>query len=312
MSNLFSPILPYNTGFLKVSNLHTIYYEECGRRDGIPIVFLHGGPGGGIIPEYRQFFDPQKWRIILFDQRGCGQSTPFAELKENTTWDLVADIEKLRNFLKISSWCVFGGSWGSTLALAYAQSHPSSCRALFLRGIFMLTAKELRWFYQEGASFIYPDAWEHYIKPIAEEQRDELISAYYKKLTSRDTKTRQEAAKAWSIWEASTSKLIQNKSLIEDFSNDKFAEAFALIECHYFINKGFFPKEDYLLDNIDTIRHIPTTIVHGRYDVVCPLKSAWSLHKSWPEAKFEIISDAGHSLSESGITKSLLKALAEY
>ncbi len=312
MSKLFSPIQPYNSGFLKVSDLHTIYYEECGKKDGIPIVFLHGGPGGGIIPEFRQFFDPQKWRVILFDQRGCGKSTPFAELKENTTWDLVADIEKLKSFLNISSWCIFGGSWGSTLALAYAQSHPSSCRALFLRGIFMLTAKELRWFYQEGASFIYPDAWEYYVKPIAEDQRADLISAYYKKLTSRDTKTRQEAAKAWSVWEASTSKLIQNKSLIEDFSHDKFAEAFARIECHYFINKGFFPKENYLLNNIDTIRHIPTTIVHGRYDVVCPLHSAWSLHKIWPEAKFEIISDAGHSLSESGITKYLLKALADY
>jgi proline iminopeptidase len=312
MFKLFPATNPYDFGFLKVSNLHTIYYEQCGNKDGIPIVFLHGGPGGGILPEYRQFFDPQKFRLILLDQRGCGKSTPFAELKENTTWDLVEDLEKLKEFLKINSWCVFGGSWGSTLALAYAQTYPKSCLALFLRGIFLLTTKEIRWFYQEGASFIYPDAWEKFISPIKEEEQDDLISAYYKLLTSNNDELRQKAAKAWSIWEASTSKLIQNKNLIQDFSNEKFAQAFARIECHYFVNKGFFPKEDYLLNNLDKIRHLPTVIVHGRYDIVCPLNSAWSLHKKWPEAQFKIIDDAGHSLSEPGITKALLQALSEY
>ncbi len=305
MTYFYPPIEPYNYGYLKVSPLHSIYFEECGNKEGKPIVFLHGGPGGGIIPEYRQIFDPNKWRIILFDQRGCGKSKPFASLEENTTWELVADIEKIRKHLNIKAWSIFGGSWGSTLALTYAQAHPLSCEALFLRGIFMLTDKEIRWFYQEGASLIYPDAWEKYINTIPKLERSDMIKAYYSKLTSKDNIIRKDAAKSWSVWEAATSKLIQDEKLIDNFSNEKFAEAFARIECHYFINKGFFTEKTAILNNIDKIRTIPTFIVHGRYDVVCPLDSAWKLHKAFPEARFKIIQDAGHSLSEPGILKAL-------
>ena len=312
MKILYPAIEPYNEFELKVSELHTIHVEESGNQNGKPVIFLHGGPGGGIEPIYRQYFDPELWRIIIFDQRGCGQSTPHAELEENTTWDLVADIEKIRESLGIDKWVVFGGSWGSTLSLTYAIKNPEQCDGLILRGIFMIRKKEIDWFYQGGASNIYPDKWEYFLKPIPETEQDDLVSAYYKRLTSPDESIRIKAAKAWSIWEASTSKLIQNKNLIQDFSNEKFAQAFARIECHYFVNKGFFPKEDYLLNNLDKIRHIPTVIVHGRYDIVCPLNSAWSLHKKWPEAKFKIIDDAGHSLSEPGITKALLQALSEY
>ena len=308
MRQLYPPIEPYFRGTLPVSSLHTLYYEEAGNPKGKPVVFLHGGPGGGIIPLYRQFFDSTKWRIILFDQRGCGQSTPHAELAENTTWDLVADIEKLRSHLSISKWTVFGGSWGSTLALTYAQTYVDRCNGLILRGIFMLRPKEIQWFYQSGASNIFPDAWEGYLAPIPPEERSDLVTAYYKRLTSNDATVRQTAAKAWSIWEASTSKLIPDTHLVERFGRGSFADAFARIECHYFINGGFFDNPSQLLDNIDLIRHIPTVIVQGRYDVVCPMTSAWELHRLWPESELIIVNDAGHSATEPGITSALVEA----
>ena len=307
MRTLYPEIEPFNTGFLKVSDLHTIYFEEAGNPKGTPVVFLHGGPGGGMIPNYRRYFDPKKWRIILFDQRGCGKSTPFAEIKENTTWDLVSDIEKLRTKLEIKTWSVFGGSWGSTLALSYAIKHPEACEKLFLRGIFLLRKKEIDWFYQEGCSKIYPDAWEHYVAPIPMDERGDFVKAYYKRLTSPDIKVRKEAAKAWSIWEGSTSKLIPDTDVIERFGDDEFADAFARIECHYFTNKGFFTEDNFLINNVDKIRHLPTVIVQGRYDVVCPAESAWELHRAFPESHLHIISDAGHSLSEKGITDKLIE-----
>ena len=307
MSNLYPPISPYNTFNLKVSNLHTIFVEESGNPDGKPIIFLHGGPGGGSEPVYRQYFNPEKWRIIIFDQRGCGKSVPHAELEQNTTWDLIDDIEKIRKKLNIDNWAVFGGSWGSTLALSYAIKNPNYCNNLILRGIFMLRKKELEWFYQNGCSFIYPDAWEKYLDPIPENERSNLIQSYYEKLTSNDMNERIKAAKAWSIWEASTSKLIQSTSALHAFEDEKVAEAFARIECHYFINKGFFENDSWILDNIYKIKEIPTYIVQGRYDVVCPMKSAWDLHREFPEAKFEIIQDAGHSMLELGIQKKLIE-----
>ncbi len=307
MSNLYPPISPYNTFNLKVSNLHTIFVEESGNPDGKPVIFLHGGPGGGSEPVYRQYFNPEKWRIIIFDQRGCGKSIPHAELEQNTTWDLIDDIEKIRKKLNIDNWAVFGGSWGSTLALSYAIKNPNYCNNLILRGIFMLRKKELEWFYQNGCSFIYPDAWEKYLDPISESERSNLIQSYYKKLTSNDMNERIKAAKAWSIWEASTSKLIQSTSALHAFEDEKVAEAFARIECHYFINKGFFENDSWILDNIYKIKEIPTYIVQGRYDVVCPMKSAWDLHREFPEAKFEIIQDAGHSMLELGIQKKLIE-----
>lgn len=308
MKEMYPEIEPYSIGFLKVSNIHTLYFEEVGNPKGKPVIFLHGGPGGGLTPNYRRYFNPEKWRIILVDQRGCGKSTPFADLRENTTWDLVSDIEKLRNHLSISKWAVFGGSWGSTLALSYAIKHPDSCTELFLRGIFLLRKKEIDWFYQEGCSKIYPDAWEEYVKPIPLDERHDFVSAFYKRLTSEDANIRKAAARAWSIWEGSTSKLIPESDIVARFGDDEFADAFARIECHYFINKGFFSEDNFLLNNIDKIRHIPTVIVQGRYDVVCPAESAWDLHRAFPEAEFHLIADAGHSLSEKGITDALIKA----
>ena len=307
MKQLYPKIEPYNQFDLKVSDLHTIHIEESGNINGKPVIFLHGGPGGGIEPVYRQYFDPEKWRIIVFDQRGCGQSTPHAELQENTTWDLIADIEKIREHLEIDKWVVFGGSWGSTLSLSYAITHPDRCKALVLRGIFMIRKKEINWFYQDGTSNIYPDAWEHYLRPIPEDERHDLVAAYYKRLTSNDDSVRIEAAKAWSIWEASTSKLIQSEESIHAFEDAKVAEAFARIECHYFTNRGFFDTDEWLLENVDKIRHIPTVIVQGRYDVVCPMISAWELHQAFPEADFEIVQDAGHSMTEKGIAAKLVE-----
>ncbi len=307
MKQLYPEIEPYNQFDLKVSDLHTIHIEESGNINGKPVIFLHGGPGGGIEPVYRQYFDPEKWRIIVFDQRGCGQSTPHAELQENTTWDLIADIEKIRQHLEIDKWVVFGGSWGSTLSLSYAITHPDRCKALVLRGIFMIRKKEINWFYQDGTSNIYPDAWEHYLRPIPEDERHDLVAAYYKRLTSNDDSVRIEAAKAWSIWEASTSKLIQSEESIHAFEDAKVAEAFARIECHYFTNRGFFDTDEWLLENVDKIRHIPTVIVQGRYDVVCPMISAWELHRAFPEADFEIVQDAGHSMTEKGIAAKLVE-----
>lgn len=312
MRELYPPRQPYNQGKLKVSDLHTIHFEESGNPEGKPIVLLHGGPGGGCPPFYRQYFDPEKWRLVMFDQRGCGQSKPHAELQENTTWDLVNDIEKLREYLNIHQWVVFGGSWGSTLSLAYSQTHPDRCKGLILRGIFMLRQKEIRWFYQEGASYIFPDAWEEYVKPIPINERDDMVTAYYQRLTSPDAQIRLEAARAWSIWEGSTSRLFPDLDLKQRFGIDAFAEAFARIECHYFINKGFIDPEDKLLLNIDRIRKIPAVIVQGRYDVVCPMMSAWELHRAWPEAEFIVVADAGHSMSEPGIRTCLIEATDKF
>ncbi|MDX2216111.1 MAG: prolyl aminopeptidase [Oculatellaceae cyanobacterium bins.114] len=308
MFNLYPPIEPYWVEMLSVSDLHTLYIEQSGNPHGKPVLFLHGGPGGGSDPLFRRYFDPQQWRIVVFDQRGCGHSKPHAELRENTTWDLVNDIETIRIHLGISQWVVFGGSWGSTLALAYSQTHPERCKGLILRGIFMLRQKELLWFYQEGASYIFPDAWEAYLEPIPPEERHDLIGAYYKRLTSSDREIRAIAAQAWSIWEASTSKLVPNVNLQQKFGEQHFAEAFARIECHYFVNRGFMEPEDQLLQNVDRIRHIPTVIVQGRYDVVCPMVSAWELHKVWAEAEFIIVPDAGHSMTEPGIGSALIDA----
>jgi proline iminopeptidase len=308
MRDLYPAIEPYNQGKLKVSELHTIHYEESGNPQGKPVIFLHGGPGGGIAPVYRQYFDPQQWRIVIFDQRGCGQSTPYAELRENTTWDLVQDIEQLRQKLQIDKWVVFGGSWGSTLALAYAQTHPERCKGLILRGIFLLRSSEIRWFYQAGANHLYPDAWQEYLKPIPLEERHDLLAAYHQRLTSEDPEIRLEAARAWSVWEASTSKLIPSKVSQASFARSEFAEAFARIECHYFVNRGFFERENQLLENIERIRHLPGVIVQGRYDVVCPMISAWELHQAWQSAEFIVIDDAGHSVSEPGIKDALIRA----
>lgn len=308
MYQLYPHREPYNEGKLQVSDIHTIHYEESGNPEGKPIVLLHGGPGGGCPPYYRQYFNPEKWRLIMFDQRGCGQSTPHAELQDNTTWNLVSDIEKIREHLNIDKWVVFGGSWGSTLSLAYSQTHPERCKGLILRGIFMLRQKELLWFYQEGASYIFPDAWEEYLKPIPPEERDDMLTAYYKRLTSPDMKIRLEAARAWSVWEASTSKLFLDKQLMQIFGESEFAEAFARIECHYFVNKGFFEDENQLLKNVDKIRNIPGVIVQGRYDVVCPMISAWELHKAWKESELIVVPDAGHSMSEPGIMSALIEA----
>lgn len=312
LTELYPEFNTYDNDFLKVSDLHTLHYEQSGNPNGQSVVILHGGPGGGMNPQYRRYFDPSKWRIVQFSQRGCGQSTPFAELCENTTWDLVADIEKLRHHLSIEHWAVFGGSWGSTLSLSYAQSHPSVCDALFLRGIFLLRKKEIDWFYQEGCSKIYPDAWQHYLEPIPEQERGDLLKAYHQRLTSDDQEIRTTAARAWSTWEGSTSKLIQDTAVMEHYGNDRFAEAFARIECHYFINKGFFEDENQLINNIDLIRHIPAVIVQGRYDVVCPPESAWELSQAWPEAKLHIIQDAGHSMFEAGIRSMLIEHIDSF
>jgi proline iminopeptidase len=305
---LYPEIEPFDTGFLKVSDLHTLYYEQCGNPDGKPVVFLHGGPGGGVNARCRRFFDPEAYRIVLFDQRGCGRSTPNAELAENTTWHSVADIERLREHLGIERWQVFGGSWGSTLALAYAETHPERVSELVLRGIFMLRRQELEWFYQVGANRLYPDAWETYEAAIPEVERGDMMSAYYRRLTSEDKEVRTAAARAWSVWEGSTSFLLRNPEYVAHTGADEFAVAFARIECHYFVHGGFFEHDDQLLRNVDRIRDIRGVIVQGRHDVVCPLRSAWDLYRAWPEADLRIVPDAGHSAFESGNTHELIEA----
>jgi proline iminopeptidase len=308
LRTLYPEIEPYDSGMLKVSDLHTLYYEQSGNPNGKPVVFLHGGPGGGTNPKCRRFFDPAVYRIVLFDQRGCGKSTPHAELKDNTTWHLVNDIERIRTHLGIDRWQVFGGSWGSTLALAYAQTHPEQVTELVLRGIFMLRRWELEWFYQKGCDALYPDAWEPYLKAIPEVERGDLMSAYYRRLTSSDPQVRVNAARAWSVWEGATSYLWQDTSHIESSGEDEFALAFARIECHYFVHGGFFEHDDQLLRNVERIRKIPAVIVQGRYDVVCPMRSAWDLHRAWPEADLRIVQDAGHSAFEPGNISELVQA----
>ncbi len=308
LRSLYPEIEPYDSGMLKVSDLHTLYYEQSGNPNGKPVVFLHGGPGGGTNPKCRRFFDPAVYRIVLFDQRGCGKSTPHAELTDNTTWHLVNDIERVRTHLGIDRWQVFGGSWGSTLALAYAQTHPDRVTELVLRGIFMLRRWELEWFYQKGCDALYPDAWESFLHAIPEAERGDLMSAYHRRLTSTDPQVRVNAARAWSVWEGATSYLWQDTSHIESSAEDEFALAFARIECHYFVHGGFFEHDDQLLRNVDRLRKIPAVIVQGRYDVVCPMRSAWDLHRAWPEADLRIVQDAGHSAFEPGNISELIEA----
>jgi proline iminopeptidase len=306
--SLYPEIEPYDVGKLQVSDLHTLYYEQSGNPNGKPVVFLHGGPGGGTNPKCRRFFDPAIYRIVLFDQRGCGKSTPHAELTDNTTWHLVADIERLREHLGITRWQVFGGSWGSTLSLTYAQTHPDKVSELVLRGIFMLRRWELEWFYQKGCDALYPDAWEAFLAAIPEAERGDLMSAYHRRLTSPDPQVRLNAARAWSVWEGATSFLRQDEAYINSSGEDEFALAFARIECHYFVHGGFLEHDDQLLRNVDRIRRIPAVIVQGRYDVVCPMRSAWDLHRAWPEADLRVVQDAGHSAFEPGIAHELLEA----
>ena len=310
---LYPNIEPYSHDYLNADG-HEIYYEECGNPYGKPAIFLHGGPGGGGGTNVRRFFNPEIYRIVVFDQRGCGRSKPHGCLENNTTWDLVEDIEKIKQILKIEKWLVFGGSWGSTLSLAYAQRYPNSVSELVLRGIFMLRKKELDWFYQYGASKIFPDAWEKFLEPIDKENRDDLIGAYHKIFDGDDEQKKLEAAVAWSKWEESASTLSYKPEIINSFSNPKFALAFALIENHYFINEGFLKNENQLIstESINKIRHIPTKIIQGRYDIVCPMETAWELYRNWPEAELIIAPSSGHSAFEKEITHFLVSATDEY
>jgi len=307
---LYPPIKPYRSGALQVSPLHRLYFEESGNPRGKPAVFLHGGPGGATHPQMRRFFDPARYRIVLFDQRGCGHSAPHASLVDNTTWHLVEDIETLRMHLGIQRWLVFGGSWGSTLALAYAQSHPQQVTELVLRGIFLLRRSELDWFYQnpEGAAALFPDRWEEFVAVIPRRERGAMMRAYYRRLVSSKATVRATAARAWSVWEGVTSHLQSDPGYVAKFDDPEYAAAFARIECHYFVNKGFLKRDDQLLRDVKRMRHIPGVIVQGRYDVVCPMRSAWDLHRAWPEAELRIVPDAGHSAFERGIARELVAA----
>jgi proline iminopeptidase len=304
---LYPPLEPFETGLLEVDG-HSIYFEECGNPQGKPALFVHGGPGGGGDVNARRFFDPSSYRIVVFDQRGAGRSRPAASLADNTTWHLVADIEALRERLGVDRWLVFGGSWGSTLALAYAQTHPRAVSELVLRGIFLLRKKELDWFFQHGANELFPDYWEDFIAPISEAERDDLLGAYCRRLNSDDRAVQLAAARAWSIWEGATSFLVPSAERRQQYGAEQFALPLARIETHYFINRGFFADEDQLLNGVDLIRHIPCVIVQGRYDVVCPQETAWQLAKRWPEAEYTVIDDAGHSAYEPGITDALIRA----
>jgi proline iminopeptidase len=312
LSWLYPPLEPYLTGRIQVSKLHDVYYEQSGNPRGKPVVFLHGGPGGGTNAAHRRFFHPERYRIVLFDQRGCGQSKPYASIEENTTWDLVEDMEKIRGELGLERWQVFGGSWGSTLALAYAEAHPERVTELVLRGIFLLRKQEIDWFYQSGANAIYPDAWEPYAAQIPEGERHDFLAAYSRRLFSNDPAVNMPAARAWSVWEGSTSKLLPDAEFAAKFGADDTTLAFARIEAHYFVNKGFLRSDDQLLRDVERIRKIPGTIVQSRYDVVCPMMSAWSLHQAWPEAELVIVPDAGHSAMEFGVSRALVAATDRY
>lgn len=307
---LYGPLAPYRTGRLRVSAIHELYFDESGNPGGKPVVFLHGGPGGGTDAKMRRFFDPARYRIILFDQRGCGRSTPHSSLIDNTTGDLVEDIEKLRIHLGIERWQVFGGSWGSTLALAYAQAHPERVTELVLRGIFLLRRWEIEWFYQNpgGAAALFPDLWERYVAPIPPAERGDMIGAYYRRLTSEDSAVVIEAARAWSVWEGATSFMNVNPDYVAKFEDSAYSAAFARIECHYFVNRGFLGRDGQLLEDVGKIRSIPGYIVQGRYDVVCPARSAWDLHRAWPEAELRLVPDAGHSAFEAGTIHELITA----
>jgi len=309
MPSLYPDIKPYVQHSISVDELHTLHVEECGSPDATPILFLHGGPGAGVESYHRRFFDPEKFRIILFDQRGSGKSTPHASLVNNTTQNLIADIEKIRKQLGIDQWIVFGGSWGSTLALVYAQAHPEQVKALVLRGIFLCRKKEIDWFYETGgASRIYPDYWQDFMAPIAENRRHDMVNAYYEVLTGSNEIARMSAAKAWSIWEGRTASLLSRKDVIDHFSHAHTALSVALIECHYFVNDAFL-EPNQIINNVDKIRNIPAHIVQGRYDMICPMESAWELHQAWPEAEFNIIGDAGHAASEAGIISALVSIM---
>nr|WP_246396313.1 prolyl aminopeptidase [Gluconacetobacter tumulisoli] len=303
----YPPIEPYDRGYLETGDGHTIYWELCGNPDGIPVVFLHGGPGAGCSPMQRRLFDPARYRVLLFDQRGCGRSTPHAELENNTTWHLVEDIERLRRLTGVARWQVFGGSWGSALALAYAQTHPERVTALVLRGIFTLRRAELLWYYQEGASWLFPDKWEAFLAPIPPEERGDLIAAYRHRLTSDDPAIRTPAAIAWSLWEGETLTLRPAPALSVQHADPDYALAFARIENHYFVHGGWL-EEGQLIRDVDRIRHIPAVIVQGRYDLATPVRTAWDLHRAWPEAAFHLVDDAGHAVSEPGILNALLDA----
>ena len=307
MRCLFPSIQPYNTLNLAVDSVHTLYVEECGTLEGLPVIFLHGGPGSGCESYHRRFFDPEKYRIVLFDQRGSGRSTPHAELQGNTTQALIEDIETIRNKLGIDQWVVFGGSWGSTLALAYAQTHPDRVLGLILRGIFLCRQREIDWFYQEGASRLFPDVWEKFLEPIPSNERGQLVSAYYQRLTSEDEFTRMQAAKAWSLWEGRTATLTSSQKLLDHFGDAHTALSLARIECHYFMHRSFL-RENQLLEDVHKLQDIPGVIVQGRYDVICPMESAWELHRAWPDSILQIIPDAGHAASEPGIVNALIKA----
>jgi len=304
---LYPPLEPHREGMLPVSDLHTIAWEQSGNPDGIPVLVVHGGPGGGAQPSYRQYFDPKAFNIVQFSQRGCGQSTPYAELTDNTTHASVHDMERLREHLHIDRWHVFGGSWGSTLSLIYAQHHPERVLSLVLRGIFMCRRSELHWFYQDGASHLFPDAFEPYRDHIPAEEQGNLIEAYYRRLTSDNIDVRRAAAKEWTRWEMATSRLFPDPEYLEKAEDLDFAVAFARIECHYFIN-AIFVEEAHILNHVDRIQHLPTVIVQGRYDVVCPTRSAWELHQAMPSSQLTIVPDAGHSMGEVSIARELVAA----
>lgn len=310
MLTLYPEIKPYARHQLAVDHPHELYVDESGTPDGLPVVFVHGGPGAGCDEASRRWFDPTVYRIVTFDQRGCGRSTPHASLDRNTTWDLVADMERIREHLGIDKWVLFGGSWGSTLALAYAQTHPERVHALILRGIFLCRPQEIEWFYQAGASRLFPDYWEDYLAPIPAEERHDLVAAFYRRLTGSDQIAQMHAAKAWSVWEGRTATLRPNGHVIERFSEPQRALSIARIECHYFVNDAFL-EADQLLRDMHKIAHIPGVIVHGRYDVICPLDNAWALHQAWPNSELLIIRDAGHAAGEPGITDALVRATGQ-
>ena len=306
-SILYPKIEPFHSGMLKVSNLHEIYYEQSGNPNGKPVLFIHGGPGGGTNPLHRRFFDPEVYHIILVDQRGAGKSLPHAEIRENTTQLLIQDFEKLRELLNIKKWLLFGGSWGVTLGVAYAEAHPECVTGLILRGVFLGLIEDLRWMYQHGASEIFPEAWAEYLAVIPEDERYNMIAAYHKRLTSQDKKIQQQAAIAWSKWEGSISSLFIDTAQIAKFSEDNFSLAFACIENHYFTN-NFFLRHNQLIEDAYKIKHIPTIMVHGRYDICCPMRGAWQLKQALPNASLIVVPDAGHALTEIGIAKELVQA----
>jgi len=304
---LYPPIEPYASGMLDVGDGHSLYWERCGTRGAKPVVFLHGGPGAGCSPDHRRQFDPARYDIMLFDQRGCGRSTPYASLEANTTWHLVADIERLREMAGVERWMVYGGSWGSTLALAYAQTHPDRASELVLRGIFTFRQSELDWLYVQGASEIYPDKWPEFLAPIPEAERGDITAAYQRRLTGSDRAAQLQAAKAWSKWEAETVTLLPDPHVIEEFTSDEFAIAIARIENHYMVHKGWL-DEGQLILGAAKLRHIPGVIVQGRYDCCTPPVTAWDLKQSWPEVELNIVPAAGHLFSEPGITDGLIRA----